>query len=92
MHVVLEKWQVLKIRNYQLYISADTTHIVVLPLLPLLEVVLFGLQSDDGLPQLVGLAPQLQQHSRVRAFELGNPDWTFENLKMGTLTDLIMMI
>ena len=36
-----------------------STHVVVLPLLPLLEVVLLGLQAHDRLPQLGGRVPQV---------------------------------
>ena len=55
---------------------SGSTHIVVLPLLPLLEVVLLGLQSDDGLPQLAGLAPQLKRHLSVNSkAPNGNPKY-----------------
>lgn len=34
------------------------THVVVLPLLPLLEIVLFGLEFDNAFPELLGLDAQ----------------------------------
>lgn len=35
------------------------TYVVVLPLLPLLEIVLLGLELDDAVPQLLGFDAQL---------------------------------